>query len=120
MVTCTAPVPLPVDGLGDGVGVGDGRGLGDGVGVGVPAGLLDRDGTPPVVTGDGEVGSVEPQLMATKAATNRTATRIQARMFLRNTRGSVSRGGPYARRAPVLALGGARRAFFPDARDPVQ
>ena len=74
-VTCTAPVPLPVAGLGDGVGVGDGLGDGDGVGVGVPTGLLDRDGTPPVVTGDGEVGSVEPQLMATNAGTNRTATR---------------------------------------------
>ena len=109
-VTCTAPVPLPVDGLGEG----------DGVGVGVPAGLLDRDGTPPAVTGDGEVGSTEPQLMATKAAINRTATRIQARMFLRNTRGFVSRGGLYARRAPVLAQGARRRAFLPDARDPVQ
>ena len=103
--TCTAPVPLPVDGLGEGVGVGDGDGVGvrDGVGVGVSAGLLDRDGTPPVVTGVGEVGSVEPQLMATNAATNRTATRIQARMFLRNTLGFVSRGGLYARLAPVLA-----------------
>jgi len=44
-VTCTAPVPLPVDGLGEGVGVGAG------VGVGVPAGLVDRVGTPPVVIG---------------------------------------------------------------------
>jgi hypothetical protein len=123
-VTCTAPVPL--DGLGEGVGVGDGAGLGDGVGVrdavgvGVPAGLLDRDGTPPVVTGDGEVGSVEPQLMATNAATHRTATRVHVRMFLRNTRGFVSRGRPYARPAPVLALGAAGVRFSPNARDPVQ
>jgi len=114
--TCTAPVPLPADGPGEGVGVG----LGDGVGVGVPTGLLVRDGTPPVVTGDGDVGSVEPQLMAANAAINRTATRIQARMFLRNTRGSVSRRGLYARRAPVFAQGAPRRAFLPDARDPVQ
>jgi hypothetical protein len=118
-VTCTAPVPLPV-GLGEGVGVGDGVGVRDGVGVGVSAGLLDRDGTPPVVTGVGEVGSVEPQLTATNAATNRTATRIQARMFLRNTPGVRVADGLYARRAPVFAVGARRRAFLPDVRDSVQ
>jgi len=85
-VTCTAPVPVPVEGLGEGVGAGDG------VGVGVPPLLPERDGTPPVVTGDGEVGSVEPQLIATNAAKHRSATRTQARMFLRNTRGPCREG----------------------------
>jgi hypothetical protein len=59
------------------------------------------------------VGSTEPQLVATKAAINRAATRIQARMFLRNTRGFVSRGGLYARRAPVLALGARAACVSP-------
>jgi hypothetical protein len=84
-VTLTAPVPAP--GAGDGEGEGVGEGAGDGEEPGTTP-LLERDGTPPLATGDGDVGSTEPQLIVASASRSETGT-----MSLR------MRGG-YARRAP--------------------
>jgi hypothetical protein len=72
----------------DGVGEGDGLGDGEGAGAGVP-GLFERDGTPAVDTGDGDVGSTEPQLIV-ESATASEAMRMGVR---------ICRPG-YARRAP--------------------
>ena len=82
-------MPVPGDGDGVGDGDGDGRGVGDGVGTGVP-GLLEREGTPLLVTGVGDVGSTDPQLI------DANATASEAR-----TMGMRIRGGPVARHAPM-------------------
>ena len=71
-----------------GDGDGDGRGAGEGVGAGVP-GLLEREGTPLLVTGVGDVGSTDPQLIVT----NENASDAM-------TMGVRIRRGPYARHAP--------------------
>ena len=68
-VTWTAPAPVPGDGDGEGAGLG----VGDGVGVGVPA-LFEREGTPLLVTGVGEVGSTDPQSIVTNAIASEAMT----------------------------------------------
>ena len=75
-------MPLPGEGVGEGVGVGDGDGDGDTV----PP-LLVRDGTPLVDTGEGDVGSTEPQLVATNASTSEAKSMgIRMRRALRKSR----------------------------------
>ena len=78
-------MPVLGDGAGDGEGDGEGEGDGDGAGT-TP--LLERVGTP-VTTGDGDVGSTEPQLIVASASRSEAGT-----MRMRMGRG-------YARRAPV-------------------
>jgi hypothetical protein len=73
-------VPVPGVGDGDGTGLGDG----DGVGAGVPR-LLEREGTP-LLTGVGDVGSTDPQLIVTNATASEAMTmgmRIAAREYAR-------------------------------------
>ena len=90
-VICTAP--LPPDGAGDGAGDGDG----DGEGAGVPL-LFDRDGTFPVDTFDGDVGSTAPQSIVTSARTiEAMATDVRIR---RRTTQDAHLGGKLHKGAP--------------------